>query len=524
MIRATARPLASPSARGKALARELSALHIAVSCDPPDLWAMSRDSWPRALLWSKARVTPHRPDVVAWPADAAQVAAVVGFAAEREVPVVPFGGGSGICGGVVPVRGGIALDMKKLTALQIDLSARTAEAGAGLLGQRLEELLNAQGATLGHFPPSMYRATVGGWLATRSAGQLSTRYGKIEDMVLALEAVDGTGALLRTLEGPFAGPDLTQLLVGSEGTLAVLTSARLRIWPRPRAQWLRGLRFPTPRAGVDGLQAVLRSGLRPAVARLFDPLDTLFAGKGGLPAIPQPLRRVAEGARGEALRLALRAPLVLNRLVEALPRASLLVLGFEGESEEDCAEEGRAALELCAAAAGEDLGPDPGERWLLRRYRERHRQPALFSAGAFVDTLDVATTWDRVAALEQGVRRAVSSHALAIAHVSHAYLEGCSVEFTLIGLAGAPAAEIARGSPDDAEADLEEAEARYDACWKAALDAVAEAGATVSHHHGVGMARQLALPREHGEGMRQLRALKKAFDPRGILNPGKLLL
>ena len=519
--------LPTATARGKALARDLSVLNVQVSCEPPDLWAMSRDCWPRSLLWTKAGVAPHPPDVVAWPQDVEQVAAIVKLAAEQQIAVVPFGAGSGVCGGAVPVRGGIALDLKKLTGpLKIELEKRTVEVGAGMNGQRLEELLNAEKATLGHFPSSIYCSTAGGWLAARSAGQLSSRYGKIEDMVLSIEAVDGTGAILRTLDGPSAGPDLTQLIVGCEGTLAVITSARLRIWPRPGKQWLRGIRFPSVQDGMGALRSVMRSGLRPAVARLYDPLDTILAGKtgGGALHVPQPLKWVVEGAQAEALRLALKAPMLLNRLVAALPAASLLILGFEGDSDGELDEEGEAALALCQAEKGDDLGPTPGERWLANRYKISYRQSPLFSAGAFVDTMEVATTWDRLDALYHGVRRAVQNLAFVLAHFSHAYLEGCSIYFTFIGYAGAPSEEVARGSRDDAEADLEEAESRYDACWKAALSAVADAGATLSHHHGIGLAKQIFLPREHGEGMRQLRALKKAFDPHGILNPGKLLL
>jgi len=515
-------PVATP--RGEALLRDLAALNLAASCEPADLWAASRDAWPRALLWTKAGTAPHPPDVVAWPADAEQVAAVVKFAAGREIPVVPVGGGSGICGGAVPVRGGIALDLKRLTApLRIDLPARTALVGAGLNGQRLAELLDAQGATLGHHPSSIYAATVGGWLATRSAGQLSSKYGKIEDMVIAVEAVDGTGALLHTLDGPSAGPDLTQLLVGSEGTLGIITSARLRIWPRPLRRWLRGVRFPSVQHGLRAIRAVLRAGLRPSVARLSDPLDSLLAAAHG-PQLPQSLKWVVLGARAEALHVALRAPLLLNRLVDALPKAALFVVGFDGDSEDDCAEEGEAALAICQSDDGEDLGPAPGEKWFANRYAASYRGSPLFSAGAFVDMLDVATTWDRVAALDAAVRRAVSPHAFTLATFTHAALEGCAIEFTLVGLAGATAEEIARSSRDDAETDLEEAEDRHDACWSAALGAVADGGATLSHHSGIGLARQVLLPREHGEGMRQLRALKKAFDPHGILNPGKLLL
>lgn len=517
-------PLPAATTRGQSLLRALQQLGVAASCDPADLWAASRDCWPRALLWTKAGLAPHPPDVVAWPLDVEQVAAIVRLAVERQTCVVPVGGGSGVCGGAVPVRGGIVLDLKKLTGpLRIDLPARTVEVSAGMIGARLEELLEAQGATLGHFPASIRSATVGGWLATRSAGQLSSRYGKIEDLVIAVEAVDGTGQILRTLDGPSAGPDLTQLLVGSEGTLAVLTSARLRIWPTPTRQWLRSVRFPNLQQGFRALHAVMRSGLRPSFARLSDPLDTLLAGKSAK-AVPQPLKWVVEGARSEALRLALRAPSLLNRLVDALPKASLFFFGFEGDLEDDLAEEGDAALALCEAEQGEDQGPAPAEEWLSNRYQARYQQAQLFSAGAYADTLEVATTWDRLDALQLAVRRAVSGFALVRAQFSHAYLEGCSVEFSFIGLAGATAEEVARGSRDDAELDLEEGEARYDACWKAALSAVADAGATLSHHHGIGLARQILMPREHGEGMRQLRALKQAFDPHGVLNPGKLLL
>ncbi len=520
-----------PKARGVAIAKDLRALlgPGAASCDPADLWASSRDCWPRSLLWTKAGIVPHPPDLVAWPASVDEVAQIVRYAAANQVAVVPFGAGSGVCGGTVPVRGGIALDLKRLAgAPLVDLPARTVEAAAGLNGQRLEEELNSKGATLGHFPSSIYCSTVGGWLAARSAGQSSSRYGKIEDMVLSLEAVCGTGEILRTLEGPSAGPDLTQLLVGSEGTLAVITRARLRCWPVPPARFLRGVRFPSVEKGLKALRLIMRAGLRPSIARLSDPLDALFAGRPGGAAIdlrvPAPLRWLVKAGQEESLRLALRAPLLMNRLADALPASSLLILGFEGDRESEAAEEGTAALRLCGRAGGADLGPAPGERWLSHRYQISYRPSPLFAAGAFVDTMEVATTWDRLPSVYAAVRRAVAPHAFVQTHFSHAYLEGSSICFSFIGLAGATAAEVASFDPGEAELDLEGAEARYDACWKAALTAAADEGATLSHHHGIGLHKQLFLTREHGEGMRQLRALKRAFDPHGILNPGKLLL
>ena len=518
-----------PTARGLALQRDLRALlgEASASCDPADLWASSRDCWPRALLWTRAGIAPHPPDLVCWPANVEEVARVVRYAAEHEVAVVPFGGGSGVCGGTVPVRGGIALDLKRLAgAPLLDLAARTVEVEAGLNGQRLEELLNESGATLGHFPANLYSSTVGGWLATRSAGHSSSRYGKVEDLVLSLEAVDGTGQILRTVEGPSTGPDLTQLLVGSEGTLAVITRAKLRCWPKPPAHWLRGVRFPSLEKGLKALRLLQRAGLRPSVARLSDPIDALLAGRG-LPggsaesgALPLPLRFLVRAGQRESVRFLLRAPLLLNGVAESLPSFPLCILGFEGARAVEAEEEGAAALRLCARAGGVDLGPAPGERWLTHRYQESHRAAPLFAAGAFVDTMEVATTWDRLLRLHAAVRNAVAPHAFVFAHFSHSYLEGCSIDFTFLGLAG----RAASADQDEAALELEEAEARYDACWKAALSAAAAEGATLSHHHGIGMHKQIFLTREHGEGMRQLRALKRAFDPRGILNPGKLLL
>lgn len=515
--------LPNATALGKALRREIAALEIAASCDATDLWAASRDCSSAGLLWTKARVSPHPPDVVAWPESAEQVAALVRLAGKQRVPVVPVGGGTGTAGGAVPLRGGIVLDTKRLTRpLRIDAGRGAVDAGAGTNGKRLDELLSKERLTLGHGPPSLRTATVGGWLATRSAGLLSSRYGTVADMVLSLTAVDGSGEILRTLEGPSAGPDLCKLLLGSEGTLAIFTEVRLRIWRRPRERWLRAVRFGSLQDALAAVREVLRSGLRPHIASLHDPLDTLFAGTDPL-RVPQPLKWLAEGAQAEALRLALRAPLLLNRLIDALPGSSLVVLGFEGDTEDDTAQEGEAALVICGKERGEDLGAAPAEWWLASAHRAPWRQAPLFAAGAFVETLDVATTWPRAEALYHAVRRAAEGQALVRAHFAHAAPEGCGIEFTLLGLAGGAAAEVSSVPRDEAESDLERAQEARDAVWNAALTAVADEGATISHHSGVGSSRQAFLHRELGDGMRALRALKQAFDPHGILNPGKLL-
>lgn len=517
-------PLPSATARGKALRRDIAALGIAASCEGADLWAASRDCSPAALLWTKARAVPHPPDVVAWPEDVEQVAALVRFAAAGAVPLVPMGGGTRAAGGAVALRGGIVLDTKRLThPLRIDLAANVVDAGAGEIAERLDERLAYAGATMGRLSGSAGPGTVGGFLATRGAGLASSRYGSAADLVVSVEAVDGAGEVLHSLEGPSAGPDLLPILLGSEGTLAVFTSARLRIWPRPREEWLRAVRFASLGAALHALRGVLRAGLQPSIARLHDPLDALLSSAAPR-KVPQPLKWLVEGAQAEAMRLSLRAPLLLNRLADALPGAWMVLLGFEGTVEGDAAREGEAALAVCARAQGEILGEDPARRWLASAERARWAQAPLVAAGGFVETLDVATTWDRAEPLYRALRSAVDGLAFVRAHFAHAAPEGCGLEVKLLGLAGAPADDAGRAPADETEADLEEGQQRCETVRAAALAAVADEGATISHHSGVGASRQVFLRRELGEGMRQLRALKKAFDPHGILNPGKVLL
>jgi alkyldihydroxyacetonephosphate synthase len=503
------------------LRNEVAALGIAASCESADLWAASRDCSPAALLSARSRIAPHPPELVAWPEDAEQVASVVRLAAARGIPLVPMGGGTG--GGGTALRGGIVLDTRRLTLpLRIDLPGSVVEVGAGLSVERLEERLAYAGATLGLLLPAQDRRTVGGWLATRGAGVLSDRYGSVAEVVLSVEAVDGAGEILRTLDGPSAGPDLARLLLGSEGTLAVFTSARLRIWPRPRERWLRAVRFASLREALRALREMVRAGLQPAVVRIHDPLDTLLAGAGAL-RVPQPLKWLVEGAQAEAMRVSLRMPLLLNRLVDALPAASLLLLGFEGAAEGDAAREGEAALLICARSQGGDLGSGPAARWFESAHRASWAHAPLIAAGAFIETLDVATTWERAEPLLQAVRRAVEGVAFVRAHFAHAAAEGCALELKLLGLAGSTAEAMARASIDDAEADLAEAQERRETACATALAAVADQGASISHHSGTGASREVFRRREIGEGIRQLRALKKAFDPSGVLNPGKVL-
>ncbi len=479
------------SGLGKALRRSLVAAGVDASCSPADVWVASRLPTPPGR---KPLVSPRRADVVAWPETAEEVAAVVAVAVKAGVPITAAGGATGSTGGAVPARGGIVLDTRRLIRpVHVDARARIAELGAGLTAQRIDRILGEHGMTLGC--DAVPQSTLGGWLATRTAGERSSRYGTLADRTLTLEAVDGSGEIIRTQEGS----GLSQLLLGSEGTLVIFTSARLRVAQLPCARWARTVRFPTLAAGLKGLRTVVAEGLRPAIARLHDPAGWFALSR--VPArIPAPLRRVLAGAGGEALRLSLLAPGLLNRVADALPLPALLTLAFEGDDEDGCAIEGAIALDLCREARGVDAGPVPP------------RLPAPRGAPAAREAaLDVATTWDRAESVIREVRRAVHDLAFARASIAHAAPEGCAIEFTFLG-------------GTDPETQRGEGRSSPGEVVAAALSAAADAGASLSHHSGIGAQRQLLLPRELGEGMRQLRALKSAFDPHRILNPGKLLL
>ena len=485
-----------------------------LSSEEQDRLCYARDMWPKALVWIRQGRIPPPPDVVVWPRSEEEVGQVIRVARAHRIPVIPFGAGSGVCGGVYAVSGGIALDLKKLERVdKVDVERRAVQAQAGVIGEVLERALNAQGFTLGHFPSSIYMSTLGGWLATRSAGQFSSLYGKIEDMVLSVRAVLGTGEVVVTPERPRRGPDLAQLLIGSEGTLCAFTSATLRVHPLPEHRAFRGIRFRSVSDGVEAIRRLFRAGLRPAVVRLYDPFDTALVGRGHRHqdgVTPPSLRgwweaEVVPVVSRIAAPRTLGRPSLLNRAA-ALFQHCLLILVFEGETRRTVkeAEAGRA---ICLRAGGEDEGEGPGRDWFEKRYAVSYKMSKVVDRGALADTMEVAGTWDRVMEIYERVRAAVRPFAFVLCHFSHAYPEGCSLYFTFV-----------LSAPD------REQERRYDELWRVALQAAMSAGATVSHHHGVGLLKARELAEELGEGRRMLVALKRAFDPDGILNPGKLTL
>ncbi len=479
-----------------------------------DRLSYARDMWPLAMLWIRQGKIPPPPDAIVWPSTDDEVAALIAIARAKKLAVIPFGAGSGVCGGTWAVRGGVTIDLKRFDAIgRVDPARLCVDAGAGVLGETLERQLNAQGYTLGHFPSSIGMSTVGGWLAARSAGQLSSKYGKIEDMVLSARVVLGTGEQLETPERPFSGADLLPLLIGSEGTLCVFTSARLRVFPLPASRVFHAFEFSSLETGLEAIRLIFREGLRPAVVRLYDPFDTAFVGKGtpGVhKAVVPPSKRspfeqtwlpkVLQAVSRETL----GRPTLMNQLQRVFRRSRLIVM-FEGDALRAEAED-RAATAICQRLSANDLGDGPGRAWLAKRYDVSFRMSRLIESGTFADTMEIAAAWEDVQRVYEAVHHAASPFAFVLCHFSHAYLDGCSLYFSFVG------------SGED-EADMQ---ARYEQLWKAALPAAMAAGGNVSHHHGVGLLKAEALQASLGDGRFALSALKAVLDPDHVLNPGKL--
>ncbi|HLN17754.1 MAG TPA: FAD-binding oxidoreductase [Acidimicrobiales bacterium] len=451
-----------------------------VSTDDGHRAEAGRDWWPLAIGWAAAGQVPARPAAVVRPSSTAQVAEVLSICSRAGVPVTAAAGRSGVCGGAVPVFGGISLDLTGLKGglFDLDETSLLADVAAGTFGPDLEAQLRASGSgyTLGHWPQSMDLSTVGGWLACRSAGQYSTRYGKVEDMVIGLEVVLADGRVVRTEgAGPRAatGPNLTQLFVGSEGTLGVITAARLVVHPVPPAEGRRAYGLASFAAGLEVCRRILRRGATPAVLRLYDEVES---------------QRNFELTGTCAL-------VVLDEADEGLLAATLAVV------DEEAAAGGAAALD--AALVG---------RWLEHRNDVSALAP-LWRAGIVVDTAEVAGRWsvlDGLATTVTGELARLPGTLVASVHQSHAYPDGACLYFTFAGRA--PEGDESAGWAED----------YYRSAWDALTAVVLGRGAAISHHHGIGLNRSRFLPEALGAGFSVLTALKAALDPAGILNPGKL--
>jgi alkyldihydroxyacetonephosphate synthase len=447
----------------------------AVRTSPAELAAYGQDSWPMSRLLARVGSHAWLPDIVVRARTVHDVREAVRIARECATPLVPWGLGSSVTGQPLALHGGIIIDLSGLTGDPVlQEMDGFVTVGAGLRGSDLENWLNARGRTLGHIPQSLTRSSVGGWLATRAAGQFSSRYGGIEDQVVGYQVVLPDGAVIELIQRPrsASGPDLRHLFLGSEGTLGIITQVTLKVLLRPEHQVVEAFSVPTIGVGLSVARELMQLGLRPHIVRLYDQDEA-----GRLPSA---------GTAGRAV----------------------LFLGHEGTRAVAEAEHGVAA----SVAARHDcvsLGPDPVNRWLRHRFDFSAVENRVARPGGYAETIEVANFWSRLEPMYDEMKQVLAPLAdEVLAHFSHVYPVGSSVYFILAGQASDDHAALARLS----------------AIWPAAMETVIRHKGELSHHHGAGIARLPFIRDSLGSSHDVLARLKRALDPDGMLNPGKLAL
>jgi alkyldihydroxyacetonephosphate synthase len=439
------------------------------------------------------------PDAVASPGDEAEIASVLRACARASCAVVPFGGGTSVVGGVAALRGGhravITLDVRCLDrGVSVDAVALTATLQAGMTGPRAEAFLAGHGLTLGHFPQSFEYATVGGFAATRSAGQASGGYGRFDDLVIGLRLVTPSGEIVVGAHpASAAGPSIRELVLGSEGRLGVITEVTVAVRRLPAQSRYEAWSFARFADGVAATRALVQARIAPDVARLSDAEETRVG--------------MAMAEHGGAIERAGRAYLRLR----GHEQGCLLIAGWDSDALITGARQAEARAVL-RRHHGIPLGAAPGRAWLRQRYHGPYLRDALLDAGVLVETLETATTWSTLHQLHAAVTATLRAEPsagvrpLVGCHVSHLYPSGASLYFTI----------LAQGGPDAGD--------RWVDAKRSACEAILDNGGTITHHHAVGVDHRPYMEREIGpEAVAALQALARHLDPSGIMNPGKLL-
>ncbi len=446
-----------------------------VSVHPQDLHRHSGDRSPAALLARRRGERLAEPLCVVRPRTTKHVAAIVEWANETKTPLVPYGGGSGVTEGIRP-DGAVVVELRAMNEIRdFDEQSRVVRAECGVLGSDLDKALHGWGFMLGHQPQSMQISTVGGWVSTRAAGQLSSRYGAIEDLIAGLEAVLPDGRIVRTKGTPRAatGPDVGALLIGAEGTLGIVTEVTLRASPLPPARLDLCVRFEHMADGVAACRKIAQEGLDPTMMRLYDRDD---------------------------------ADIFLRHHPDE-PRGPIMIMSFEGFDPRARLEE---AFRLSRGERGNDALVD---HWWVHRndlaeeYMRLMGGTGILGPHAMVETIEVSARWSDLREVYHSMKEGLRQEAdLVGCHLSHHYLDGACLYFTI-------------GSACDSD---EEAAAKLETWWEVAMPACIEAGGSISHHHGIGRRRARWLPTEIEGWWDVLVAVKKTLDPNGIMNPGAL--
>jgi alkyldihydroxyacetonephosphate synthase len=432
-------------------------------------------------MWLDRGRRVRQPDAIVYPETVVEVSRILELADRHEVPVIPWGGGSGTQGGVLPIHGGLIVDMKRLNRiLEVNESSLFARAQAGINGTELEWALNERGLTLPHYPASANCATLGGYLAPRGSGTISTKYGKAEDLVMSLEVALPGGRVIRTPSVPnhASGPDFMRLFLGSEGTFGIITEATMRVVRLPEARLFRAVLFADVATGLEAGRRMMVDRLDPLVIRMYDPHST---------------------------------SLLVKRVLGYELSGAYMIIGFDGWREIAEAQE-RRAMTICDSLGARDLGREPGERWWAHRY-DFYYLPLSLQLPAMYGTVETVSTFDRIENIYRQKKANIEGQfghlgVEYIGHFSHWFPWGASLYDRFL-LREAPA------NPDDAKA-------LHDRLWDVAVTTSLAQGGMLNEHHGVGLKLSRFMRAQYGDAWPFLQAVKSAIDPRGIMNPGKV--
>lgn len=443
-------------------------------------------------------VEPELPLAVVQPACHDDVVKFMRFAHENNLSVVPFGLGSGVCGGATAGANAVVLDLGKMNRIvALNENTLTVTVEPGMNGGAFEAELNARGYSMGHFPQSLHLSSVGGWVATRASGQFSTKYGSIEDMLVSFKAVlaDGSTLAPKPVVRASVGPDVKSLIMGSEGTFAVLTEVTYKIHPLPESQTMHSFMFEEFSDGLEAIRKIMRAGWKPALLRLYDAAESK--------------RHFGRSVNGGCMLL------ILSEGPQALTRVEM-----------------SACYDICMETRGWDWGENPVKHWLKKRFEIPNLNELALEKGVVFDTIEVSADWDHVADLYKAVvaaLKAVPGVLVASAHSSHSYQQGTCLYFSFAvrkpeWLVRLLLRKLTGGRYQgfNLPEDVAEVERRYNACWTQVMDATLANGGTISHHHGIGKVRLPWVSRELGSALPLLKSIKQALDPKGTLNPGTL--
>jgi alkyldihydroxyacetonephosphate synthase len=475
-------------------------LHPLIDREPETRLRYARgQSLPDWVALSHNQVTTF-PDGVAFPERGDDLPSLLSFAQEGGAVVIPYGGGTSVVGHINPLPGQqpkLTISLERLNRpIKIDQQSHLAEFEAGITGPALETALGESGFTLGHFPQSFEYSTLGGWIASRSSGQQSYYYGRIEELFAGGEVETPRGKLvLPAYPASAAGPDLREWVLGSEGRLGIITKAQVRIRPRPQKEGFYGIFFPSWECGSDAVRAITQSAIPVSMLRLSNPIETettlILSGKSWIDLADRGLRLIGQG-----------------------DERCLLIFGVTG-SLQLTALARRQTRSICRSYGGVFVGEIVGRTWEKSRFYSPYLRNTLWDAGVAVDTLETALPWSRVREASQAIPKSISraisqfdEKALVMTHLSHIYHDGASIYTTFL---------FRR------TADPDQLLERWNNMKTAASQEIQKYGGTISHQHGVGIDHKRYLPDEKGPlGIEAIRTAAELFDPRGIMNPGKL--